>query len=148
MLAPPAQIAVALRRIAGEAVTGEARIVAAQTVISFANLFEAAFAAIRNATARADPQTRIQLLHRLAEQGAEHAAALAPYQAAAVSTLAAQWRTLAAQIAAIATPEAVPSRPVVEFELHRARREWKDLRVLAEQVQGSRPVVQDGGDFR
>jgi hypothetical protein len=148
MLVPPSDFAVTLRRIAGEAAAGEARIVAAQTVIAFANLFEAAFAAIRDATTHADPQTRIQLLHRLAEQAAEHAASLASYQATAVCALAAQWRTLAAQVAGNARPEAVLSRAVVEFELHRARREWKDLRVLAEQVQGSRPVVHNGGDFR
>jgi hypothetical protein len=148
MLAPPPAIAETLRRIAGEAGPGEPRIVAAQTVIAFANLFEAAFAAIRDATAHADPQTRIQLLHRLAEQAAEHAAALAAYRAAAVSSLAEQWRILTAQIAAIARPEAVPSRAVIEFELHRARREWKDLRVLAEQVQGSRPVLHEGGEVQ
>lgn len=96
--------------------TGTARIKAAQTVVDFANLLEAAAPDLLSD--RLDPVTTRRLLSRLGE--------LAETQASEAPEMADLWRRVQDGIGELANARDAPG--AANFELHRARRAWIDLR--------------------
>lgn len=117
---PPGQSRLIPRREEIEEVvrplTGTARIKAAQTVVDFANLLEAAAPDLLSE--RLDPVTTRRLLSRLGE--------LAETQAGQSPEMADLWRRVQDGIGELANaPEASGA---ANFELRRARRAWIDLR--------------------
>jgi len=123
---PPGQSRLIPRREEIEEVlrplTGTARIKAAQSVVNFANHLEAATEDML--ADRLDPVTTRRVLSRLGQ--------FADAQAGEAPEMADLWRRVQTGIDALANAPDAPD--ATNFELHRARREWIDIRSTMAQL--------------
>jgi hypothetical protein len=103
--------------------TGTARIKAAQTVIDFTNLLDAA--AQELLSDRLDPMTTQRILSRLGQ--------MADTQAGETEGMADLWRGVQAGISTLANAPDTPG--AANFELHRAKRVWINHRSLVGRMQ-------------